>query len=53
MKRIRACFLIFNIVLFFGGLLCLLQTSYNFKRINAIFPSFYYIGASTATVKLS
>ena len=51
-KGIRSCFLILNILLFLGSLLCLLQTSYNFKRINQIFPTFYYMEASTASVRL-
>ena len=51
-KGIRLCFLMFNILIFLGSLLCLFQTSYNFKRINAIFPSFYDIEDSTASVEL-
>lgn len=51
-KGIRSCFLILNILLFLGSLLCMLQTSYNFKRINQIFPSFYYMEVSTASVQL-
>ena len=51
-KGIRSCFLILNILLLLGSLLCMLQTSYNFKRINQIFPSFYYIEVSTASVQL-
>ena len=44
--------MILNILLFLGSLLCMLQTSYNFKRINALVSSFYCIEASTATVQL-
>ncbi|MBQ7347651.1 MAG: hypothetical protein IJW55_06805 [Clostridia bacterium] len=44
--------MILNILLFLGSLLFMLQTSYNFKRINEKVPSFYYIEASTATVQL-
>ena len=51
-KGIRLCFLMFNILIFLGSLLCLLQTNHNFKKINAIFPSFYYIEDSTALVEL-
>ena len=51
-KGIRSCFLILNILIFVGSLLCMIQTSYNFKRINALVPSFHYIEASTAMVQL-
>ncbi len=52
-KGIRSCFLILNILFFLGGLLCLMQTNHIYKRINEIFPSFYCIEPSTASVQLS
>ena len=33
-------------------MLCFIQTNRNFKRINEIVPSFYYIAASTVSVRL-
>ena len=51
-KGKRSCLLIFHILLFLGSLVCLLQTNYNFKRINEFIPSFYYIEGSTASVQL-
>lgn len=51
-KGIRSGLVILNILLFVGSLLCLLQTHRNNERINAIFPTFYYIDVSTASVPL-
>ena len=51
-KGKRSCFLILNILFFLGGLLCLVQTNHNYKRINEFIPSFYYIEGSTASVYL-
>ena len=51
-KGIRSCFLILNILFFVGSLLCFIQTNRNFKRINEIVLSFYYIAASTVSVRL-
>ena len=51
-KGIRSCFLILNMLFFLGGLLCLMQTNHNYKRINEILPSVYYIELSTGSVQL-
>ena len=51
-KGIRICFFMLNILIFLASLLCLLQTNRNNERINEIFPSFYYIEDSTASVCL-
>ena len=51
-KGKRSCLLIIHLLLFLGSLACLLQTNYNFKRINEFIPSFYYIEGSTASVYL-
>ena len=51
-KGKRLCFLIFHILFFLGSLACLLQTNYNFERINKIVSSSYYLEESTASVQL-
>ena len=51
-KGIRSCFLILNILFFLGGLLCLVQTNHNYKRINEILPSINYVEPSGASVQL-
>ena len=51
-KGKRSCLWIFHILLFLGSLACLIQTNHNFRRINEIVPSIYYIEGSTASVQL-
>ena len=51
-KGKRSCLLIFHILFFLGSSACLLQTNYNFERINKIVPSIYYIEGSAASTQL-
>ena len=51
-KGKRLCLWIFHILLFLGSLACLLQTNYNFERMNKIVPPIYYIEGSTASMQL-
>ena len=51
-KGIRSCFLILSMLFFLCGLLCWMQTNHNYKRINEILPSVYYIELSTPSVQL-
>ena len=51
-KGKRSCLWIFHMLFFLGSLACLLQTNYNFERMNKIVPPIYYIEGSTASVQL-